>query len=87
MADEYDGNTLARGVFPCQSASLSGLLRDCADIDGSAPFGSEEMGLLDSMALCEHCEPDALSEGGSGVHADCQLPLSCEWCMVAVHLV
>ena len=87
MADEHDGYKMVRGVFPCQSSAVSGLLRDssythCPDI-----VGIEEMGLLDCMALCEYSESDALSEGRTGLHADSQLPVPYKRHMVAVHMV
>ena len=72
LVDEHDGYALVCGIFPSESASVSGLLRDGADFDGPNIVGSKEMGLLGGLAVCEHCKLDFISEGRVGVHADCQ---------------
>ena len=87
MADEHDGYEMVCGIFPCQSASVSGLLRDCAYPYGSDFVGVEEMGLLDCMAFCECGQSDPLPEGRSGIHADSKLPVSGQRNMVVVHMV
>ena len=87
MADEHDGNQVVRGIFPCQSSSVSGLLRDGAHPHGSDTVRIEEMGLLDCMAFREHRQSDTLPEGRAGLHADCQLPVSGERHLVPVYLV
>ena len=69
--------TLCRILTACDSAYTY----------GSDAFGTEEVGLLDSMAFCEHCQSDTLSEGGSCVHAYSKLPLPGQRHLVAVQLV
>ena len=77
LADEYD----------FKSAALSGLLCHSADTYCTAAVSSQEVGLLDSMAFCERCKSDSLSEGRACLHADSQLPLPGKWCVVFVHMV
>ena len=73
LVHEHDGHTLVCGIFPGQSASVSGLLCDSADSYSSAIVSDEEMGLLDCVAVCEYRQLDIVFEGWSGVHADSQL--------------
>ena len=75
MVYEHDGNQVVCGIFPCQSASVSGLLCDSADSDCTIAVSNEEVGLLDSMAFCKCGQPDIVSESRTGVHADCKLPV------------
>ena len=76
LVHEYDGYSLVCGIFPGQSASVSGLLCDCVDFDCAAALGNEEMGLLDCMAVCEYSKLDPILEGWFGVYADRQLLVS-----------
>ena len=87
MVHEHDGNKVVCGLVPGKSASISGLLRDSAYPDCPAVVSDEEMGLLDSMAFCECGKPDPLSEGGTGIHADCKQPVSDQRDMVALYMV
>ena len=87
LVDVDDGNEVVRGIFPCQSASVSGLLRYRADTHGADIVRPEEMGLLDSLAFCEYRQSDTIPEGGTGVHADSKLSVSGEWYMVTVYMV
>ena len=84
---ESDGDTLVCRIFFSESAAVSGLRGYCADSDSADLVGNEEMGLLDSMAVCEYCKPDALPQGWTGVHADCQLPVLDKWRVVTVFVV
>ena len=76
MVDEHDGHTLVCGIFPGQSASVSGLLCDSADSYSSAIVSDEEMGLLDCMAVCEYSQSDTVFEGWAGLYADSELFIS-----------
>ena len=87
LVDEHDGYEVVCGILPGESASISGLLCDRADPHSTDFVGVEEMGLLDCMAVCEYCKSDALSEGRTGVHADCQLPVSRQWRVVTIYMV
>ena len=87
MADEHDGYKVVCGIFPGQSSSISGLLRDSADSDGADFVRIEEMGLLDCLAAGQCGEPDIISEGGPGVHADSELPVPGQRHLVALHMV
>ena len=87
MVDVDDGYAMVCGIFPGKSASVSGLLRDSVDPYRADFVGTQEMGLLDSMAVCEYRQSDAVPEGRTGVYADCQLPVSGQRRVVTVQLV
>ena len=62
-------------------------MRDRIDPYSPDPVCTQEVGLLDCMAVCECSQPDPLPEGRTGLHAGCQLSVPDKRHLVIVHMV